>query len=262
MEFIFIWNIDPEILNLGFLSLRWYGLLFATAFLLSSFLGKWIFIRENQDLENLDRLIIYMMLGTVIGARLGHCLFYEPIYYLSNPLEILKVWKGGLASHGAGIGIFFSIYLYSRKTVEHSYLWVIDRCSIITVMSGFFIRLGNFFNSEIIGQATGSNWGVVFKRVDNLPRHPAQLYESLSYLVIFIILLMVYIKSQKPYKNGQITGLFLLLTFGMRFIIELVKENQSFFEESWVLNLGQLLSIPMMIIGVSLIIISRRTATT
>ncbi len=148
------WNIDPEIINFGFLAIRWYGLLFASSFLIGSFIGGWVFKRENKPQESLDRILIYMLLGTVIGARIGECLFYNPAYYFANPLEIIKIWKGGLASHGAGVGLFISTLIYSRRTPGQSYIWILDRGCIVVALSGSFIRLGNLFNSEIIGKPT------------------------------------------------------------------------------------------------------------
>ena len=146
------WDINPDIFNIGFLSVRWYGLLFALSFLVGSFIGSWIFKRENKPPESLDRILIYMLVGTVIGARLGECLFYNPSYYLANPLEIFKIWKGGLASHGAGVGLFVSIFIYAQRTPGQSYIWILDRSCIVVALSGCFIRLGNLFNSEIIGK--------------------------------------------------------------------------------------------------------------
>ena len=249
------WNVDPELFNLGFVAPRWYGLFFATSFLVGSFIGSWIFKREGKPPESLDRILFYMLLGTVIGARLGECLFYNPSYYLANPLEILKIWKGGLASHGAGVGLFVSIYLYSRKTPGQSYIWILDRACIVVALSGFFIRLGNLFNSEIIGQPTGGSWGFVFQRIDATPRHPAQLYESLIYLLIFLILMFIYIKFDLNKIPGLLIGPFLIMIFGARFVIEFLKENQVNFESNLVINMGQILSIPMIIMGITILVV-------
>jgi len=245
---------DPEIVNFGFFSPRWYGLLFALSFLVGSFIGSWIFKRENKPPESLDRILIFMLLGTVIGARLGECLFYNPSYYLANPLEILKIWKGGLASHGAGIGLFISIYIYAQKTPGQSYIWILDRCSIVVALSGSFIRLGNLFNSEIIGKPTGSAWGFVFQRIDNIPRHPTQLYESILYFFIFLILIIIYLKFDLNKVPGLLIGPFLILIFSTRFGIEFLKENQVEFESGLILNMGQLLSIPMILAGLFILV--------
>lgn len=247
------WNMDPEIFRIGFVAVRWYGLMFAMSFLVGSFIGSWIFKRENKPPESLDRILMYMLLGTVIGARLGECLFYNPAYYLTNPIEIFKIWKGGLASHGAGIGLFLAVYLYSRRTPDQNYTWILDRGCIVVALSGCFIRLGNLFNSEIIGKPTGSDWGFVFHRIDSIPRHPTQLYESFLYLIIFIVLLTIYIKVDLNRIPGLLIGLFLIMIFSARFTIEFLKENQVDFESGMTLNMGQYLSIPMILLGIIII---------
>jgi phosphatidylglycerol---prolipoprotein diacylglyceryl transferase len=248
------WNMNPEIFQIGFLAPRWYGVMFAAAFLVGSFIGSWIFKRENQPPESLDRILLYMLFGTVIGARLGECLFYNPSYYLSNPIEIFKIWKGGLASHGAGIGLFISTYLYARNTPGQSYIWILDRGSIVVALSGCFIRLGNLFNSEIIGKPTESHWGFVFQRIDSLPRHPAQLYESALYLLIFVLLMTIYLKADLNKIPGLLIGPFLIMIFSVRFVIEFLKENQVGFESDLILNMGQFLSIPMILLGIFILI--------
>ncbi|MEJ2543846.1 MAG: prolipoprotein diacylglyceryl transferase [Calditrichaceae bacterium] len=175
------WNVNPEIFHIGFISIRYYSLLFMLSFILGIAIFHGVYKRENKPKEDLDPLLIYMMLGTVIGARLGHCLFYDPSYYLSNPIKILKVWEGGLASHGAAIGILLSLYLYSRKHPDQPFLWLVDRIVITVALAGFFIRMGNLFNSEIIGKPTDVPWAFKFIRAqvpDPLtPRHPTQIYE-------------------------------------------------------------------------------------
>ena len=244
------WNVSPDIFSIGPVTIRWYGLLFAMSFIVGYQIMTIIFKRENRSEQDLNDLVWYMILGTVLGARLGHCLFYNPDYYLSHPLEILMIWKGGLASHGAAIGIITALILYTRKKKEISFLWIVDRVVITVALSGFFIRLGNLFNSEIIGKPTNGNWGFVFVSVDNIPRHPAQLYESIAYLLIFIFLLSFYFRVKGKFKNGLLFGLFLVSIFGFRFFVEFFKENQSLFEQKLFLNMGQLLSIPFVIIGI------------
>lgn len=244
------WNVSPDIFSIGPITIRWYGLLFAMSFIVGYQIMVIIFKRENKSDHDLNDLVWYMILGTVLGARLGHCLFYNPDYYLSHPLEILQIWKGGLASHGAGIGIITALILYARKKKEISFLWVIDRIVITVALSGFFIRLGNLFNSEIIGKPTNGNWGFVFTSVDNIPRHPAQLYEAIAYLLIFIFLLSFYFRVKGKFKNGLLFGIFLVSIFGFRFFVEFLKEIQSPFEQNLFLNLGQLLSIPFVILGI------------
>ncbi len=246
----------PEIIS-GF-HVRWYGVLFALGFILGYNILTKIFKAENKPDKLMDGLLTYVMLGTIIGARLGHCLFYEPEYYIfNNPLEIFKVWKGGLASHGGALGIFIAIYYFS-KSYKQPYLWVLDRLAIVVPLAGALIRLGNFFNSEIIGNASDAPWAVVFTKFDATPRHPAQMYESLCYLVIFFISYFGF-KYVKVFKyKGFLFGVFLTLIFGSRFCIEFFKRNQVDFEEGMILNMGQILSIPLVIAGLFFIIRSFR----
>ena len=248
------WSVSPEIFNVGPISIRWYGFLFAMGFVLGFIILNKIFSKEKKSKNDLEQLTVYVIFGTVIGARLGHCLFYNPEYYLSNPVEILKVWTGGLASHGAAIGIVISIYLFSKKKKDMNMLWVLDRVVIVVALAGCLIRLGNLFNSEIIGKATDVPWAFIFKSVDDLPRHPAQLYESIAYLIIFLILLMVYRKKFPNLQQGLLFGLFLVLVFSFRFFIEFFKEVQEDFEAGMTLNMGQLLSIPFVLIGIYFIL--------
>jgi len=214
---------------------------------------SWIFKIEKRSEDDLNDLVWYMILGTIIGARLGHCLFYNPEYYLTHPLEILMVWKGGLASHGAAIGILTAIYLFVKKKPKFTFLWVMDRIVITVALAAFFIRLGNLFNSEIVGKPTDLPWGFVFTSIDNVPRHPAQLYEAIAYLIIFIVLFFQYKKKQENIRDGFLFGEFLIGIFGFRFFVEFIKENQSLFENSMSLNMGQILSIPLIILGIYLL---------
>jgi len=244
------WNVDPNIFSVGPLTVRWYGLLFATSFIIGYQIFVWIYKRESRPEKELSDLIWYMIIGTVVGARLGHCLFYNPSYYFHHPFEIIAVWHGGLASHGAAIGILTSLYIYVRKYKTVSYLWLLDRIVITVALAAFFIRMGNLFNSEIIGIPTDVSWAFVFHRVDNIPRHPAQLYEAIGYLIIFVFLFFNYKKNYKKFKDGINFGWFILLVFGYRFFIEFLKEDQTYFEKGMVLNMGQILSIPLIIAGV------------
>jgi prolipoprotein diacylglyceryl transferase len=208
---------------------------------------------EKIPIEVLDRLTIYVAIGTVAGARLGHCLFYEPSYYLQNPLEILKIWHGGLASHGAAIGIPTAIYLFAKKE-RKTFLWGMDRVVIVVALAGFFIRMGNLMNSEIYGNVTDVPWGFIFMRDKQFePRHPTQIYESLVYLFIFFLLLHLYYKNSGKPREGLLFSIFLILVFTSRFFIEFIKKEQVTFEENMVLNMGQILSIPLIIIGVVLL---------
>ncbi len=253
-----VWDIAPEIFNLGSLQVRWYGLLFALSFLLGFKILQRIFILEARPPADLDRLFLAMILGTTLGARLGHCLFYEPAYYLSHPLEILKIWKGGLASHGAAIGILFALYIFARKTSYATWLWTVDRIVIAVALGGGLVRLGNFMNSEIIGKPTSLPWAIIFKRVDMIPRHPTQLYESFCYFLIFVTLYLLYHRKKELTSEGSLTGLFFILVFGVRFFVEFLKEDQVAFERSLPLNMGQLLSIPAIAFGIFLVLRAKR----
>jgi phosphatidylglycerol:prolipoprotein diacylglycerol transferase len=356
-----IWNVTPQIIDLGKFEIRYYSLLFALGFVIGYIILLKVFKKQGLTVELLDKLTIYMVISTIIGARVGHCLFYEFDYYIQHPLEIILPWRGqigsnfeftgfqGLASHGAAIGILLGIYIFARKT-KSSYLWTMDMVVIVTALAGSFIRMGNLMNSEIYGNPTKSNYGFVFthdltrvltekykdfiadisyEKVDTLqlnelqgvplqiniefsrkvkdenkvrqfgdyllkedlarydydnnvfllrgdslnykvenrgkrlwlsaqiggmPRHPSQLYEAASYLFIFLLLLYIFYAYEKRLKNGFIFGIFLFLVFGARFFIEFLKANQESFEDSMSLNMGQLLSIPFVIIGLTLII--------
>lgn len=258
------WNVDPEIFSIGQLSIRWYGLMFAMAFLSGYLVFTRFLATERLSSEMMDQLLIYIAVGTVVGARLGHCFFYEPDYFLANPLEILKIWKGGLASHGAAIGIPLALWLYIRKH-KLSFLWLIDRIVIVVALGGAFIRLGNLFNSEIYGLPTELPWGFEFVRDrlydsntgDLLPtvaRHPTQLYESLSYILMFVALFIFYRKRYKKVRDGFIFGVFMILLFSARFFIEFVKNDQVAFEAGMQFNMGQLLSLPFILAGVAMIL--------
>lgn len=242
--------------------------MFAMAFLS----GYLVFTRalkiKRLDAEMLDQLLIYVAVGTIIGARLGHCLFYEPSYYLSNPVEILKIWEGGLASHGAAIGIVLALWLYIRKH-KLSFLWLMDRIVIVVPLGGAFIRTGNLFNSEIYGRPTDVPWAFKFVRdrvldpntgaiIENVPSHPTQIYEALSYLFIFAVLFIYYRRNHDKIRDGLIFGIFLILLFTARFFIEFIKRDQVSFESGMLLNMGQWLSLPFILIGIGLIVYTKR----
>lgn len=261
------WNVNPEIFTTSFISPRWYGLLFAAGFYLGFLIMQKIFNLEKIKLDLLDKLTWYMVAGTVIGARLGHVFFYGPYFgdngYLSNPLSILKIWEGGLASHGAAIGILVSLFLYIKFSgIQKNYLWVVDRIVIVVALAGCLIRLGNLMNHEIVGTPTDLPWAFVFmghpsfNYPDMIPRHPAQLYESFCYLLIFIGLAAIYKKYKEKTPSGLLLGVFLSTVFTARFFIEFVKEVQVDFEKSLSLNMGQYLSIPFVAIGIVLIILA------
>jgi prolipoprotein diacylglyceryltransferase len=348
-----LWNADPEIFELFGRGIKWYGLLFAGSFYIASLILTKILRKKGMKPEQINKLIIFLVVGCLVGLRLGHCLFYEPGYYLSNPLEILKIWKGGLASHGAAIGILIALYLFIRKT-NFSYLWLLDRIVIVVLFIAPFIRTGNLMNSEIIGDTsdrsfaflyvhgvddelsrkngkyidqtiitqTGKdtvvdhihyselNLEVYFKknfpgdkiedflyqyfiqRIDKdsdlkynvrffvdkpdikvfdisgnykavmtiygIPRHPSQVYEALAYLSFFLMFIIYYIRQKGMIREGFLFGMFLILVFGFRFLVEFLKEVQVSFESTMLLNMGQLLSIPLVIAGILIVLRSRK----
>ena len=343
-----VWDPDPDIFKIGVFTLRWYGLLFASGFLIGQQVIFYIFRNEGKEEKEVEVLTVYLIVSTIIGARLGHVLFYEPEKYLPNPMDIFKVWEGGLASHGAGIGIFLALYLYAWRK-KQSYLAILDRIAIVVALTGALIRFGNFMNSEIVGLPTNSDYGVIFahaperiitqgslginsvnaskdpdtKPIQNykpiqieiefedkgyneeslrsyldsnikqvltrynfvsehiyeptdrdlkytlentsdgfvaniktfgIPRHPAQLYESISCVFIFLLLFYVWSLKKKNTPEGLLLGIFLISVFGLRFFYEFIKENQVDFENSMALNMGQILSIPMVLWGMGLVI--------
>jgi len=341
-----VWSPKPYIVDLGFTELRWYGLLFALGFIVSQQLMFYIFKKEGKKERQVEILTLYMVLATIIGARLGHVLFYEPARYLSNPIDIFKVWEGGLASHGGAAGILIALYLFARKYKDISYLWILDRIVIVVAITGALIRTGNFVNSEIIGEPTDKAYGVVFGRQvelrlnyltsaieeveverakigewgdgtseksfkypikltvayndknkledvkdftetqlinklqeanisehvkfskdvtfeynskggliyastygEGIPRHAAQLYEAISCVFIFLLLFYLWNKNRSGLADGRLFGIFLIACFGLRFLYEFIKENQVAFEDGLALNMGQWLSIPLVLAG-------------
>ena len=250
------WDVSPEIFRVGPLPIRWYSLGWLLAFGIGFYLVRWMYQREEKPEKDLESVLLYMILGAIIGARLGHCLFYRPDYYLANPLEIIAFWKGfrGLASHGGALGILVSLYIFSRRHPDQPYLWLLDRVAGPTALGGFFIRMGNLMNSEILGLPSDVPWAMTFTRVDAVPRHPAQLYEALSYLAVFLLLLFLYRRKGPKLPPGTLIGTFFAADFGARFLIEFVKERHSAFEAGLPLSMGQILSIPIVALGLALII--------
>lgn len=259
------WNIDPVIFSIGDFTLRWYSLLMATGFILGYLAIRKIFIKEGIPPRMLETFGIYIVLGMFIGGRLVHCLFYEPDYYLAHPIEIIKPWRGqlgngavytgfnGMASHGGILGVIIGLAINARRQ-KIPVLWIFDRFAIVLAIAGFFIRMGNLFNSEILGIETAMPWGFIFERVSRIPRHPAQLYEALTYLAIFLFTGKYYLVKQKTLKNGELLGLTLILVFLSRFFLEFIKEGQTASDSHTFFNMGQLLSIPFFLIGISLFI--------
>ncbi|MGA0560668.1 prolipoprotein diacylglyceryl transferase [Larkinella sp. VNQ87] len=260
-----IWDVNPELFSIGTFSVRWYGLLFALGFLLGQQIMIYIFKREGKPLSDIDALTLYMVIATVLGARIGHFLFYEPEVLFKNPLEVILPPYRGLASHGATVGILTGLWLYSRRkssqATNQTFLWVTDRIVIAVALGGCFIRLGNLMNSEIVGRPTDVPWGFVF--VNNteylqIPRHPAQLYEAISCLIICLFLFWFWSRYKANTPRGSLLGIFLIGVFGLRFFYEFLKENQVEFENSLALNMGQILSIPAVLAGIFLLVISFR----
>lgn len=246
-----IWNQNPILFEFNFFTIRWYGIFFALGIFLALKIGQKINSIYPQNNLELDELFNYIFFGTIIGARLGHVLFYDPIYYYNNPLKIFSIWEGGLASHGALIGILISIFIYSKNN-KINYLLISDFITIPASIAGGFIRIGNFFNSEIIGVPTKLPWGIIFSKVDAITRHPTQLYEAFFYYFISFNLLGMYVKSRYRNSFGRITGAYLMTTFSVRLLVEFIKMPQSSFEKSMLLNMGQLLSIPLIFCGLFL----------
>lgn len=249
----FVWNINPVLVSFMGLKVHWYGLLFAGGIVSGFQVMKYFYLKEGHDVESLDNLLFYSVIGIIVGARLAHCLFYDPAYYSSHPMKIFAIWEGGLASHGGGLGAILALYYYQKK-VKMPFLYLLDRLAIATAIFGVFVRVANFMNSEIIGIPTTVPWAVIFERIDFLPRHPAQLYEAFAYLMTFIILMLVYKYTQMKQRQGAIFGLFLCLVFSSRFMIEFVKVKQAAYTDDLVLSTGQLLSIPFLIVGIGLLV--------
>lgn len=249
-----VWDIDPVIYKLGPITLKYYGILFALGFFVGYPLMQSFYRYEGKDPMQVDTLAMYMIISTILGARLGHVFFYQPEIIQDNPLRLFATWEGGLSSHGAAIGIFSALWLYSRTYKDQPYLWLTDKLVITVALAGVFIRIGNVFNSEIYGHVTDKPWGFIFVRAGEvLPRHPTGIYEALCYLVSFGILLGLYRRMRQNTPEGLLLGLFFILIFTARFFIEFLKEVQVDFEKGMALNMGQLLSIPLILIGIWLV---------
>jgi phosphatidylglycerol:prolipoprotein diacylglycerol transferase len=266
------WDPSPEIFTIPGIDwpVRWYGLMWALAFIASHFFMNRVYRTEGRTDKELDTLTLYIILGTVIGARLGHCLFYGPWFdeyneagmlvnegYLSHPLNMLKIYEGGLASHGGAIGIITAMILYCRKTKEN-WLWLFDRLVIVVPLAGMCIRFGNLINSEIIGSVTHVPWAFIFVQEDNQPRHPAQLYEAIYCFFLFLFMYWFWKKKRNTVGPGFMFGLLCVLLFIERFVDEFFKENQAAFEGALPINMGQILSIPFILVGIIMIVRSYR----
>jgi len=257
-----IWQTDPVAFYVAVGDHRWpvfwYGVLFASTFAYGTLMFRWLYRQAGKPVDHVYDLVLTVIVGTVIGARLGHTMIYNPGLYLSEPWRILYVWKGGLASHGAVVGILLAVWLYARWRPDQSFLWICDRIGMAVPLSGCLIRLGNFFNSELLGRPTEMPWAVVFARIDMIPRHPVQLYESLCYLLIFFIQFRFYLKHRDDLPLGMLFGRFFVLVFGARFLMEFFKEEQTIYVTGLPMNMAQFLSIPAVLVGVVIIVLSRR----
>jgi phosphatidylglycerol---prolipoprotein diacylglyceryl transferase len=260
------WAVRPDVFMMGGLEVRWYGLAFALGFFLGIAMMTKMFAKEGVPEKWVDSLFIYVIVATVLGARLGHVFFYAWDYYAVHPLEIFKIWEGGLASHGGSLGILIAIWIYSKKVSKRSMLWTLDRLAVPVALVAAFIRLGNLMNHEIYGHPTDLPWGFKFilnvrewqhgaDPIYSLPSHPTQIYEALCYLITFAVVSLLYWKNKTAkQKEGLIIGVFFIGIFLSRFLIEFVKEDQEAFEATMTLNMGQWLSIPFILAGILLLI--------
>jgi prolipoprotein diacylglyceryl transferase len=259
------WNIDPVLFRAGSMVIRWYSLFLLISFYLSYRMMAVIYDRENVSRDTMLSYGLFILGGLFIGGRLMHCLAYEPEYYLKYPWDIIKPWRGvlgqnarfvgyrGMSGHGSAIGIVIGIVLNAIRT-KSSMIWMIDRIALFGPLIGFFVRMGNLFNSEILGTPSKLPWAFLFVRSDPVPRHPVQLYEALAYLVIFIVVYRYYLNKAGREKPGEFLGLVLTLVYSARFLLEFMKDKQSDVEQGLWLNMGHILSIPMIIIGLILLL--------
>ena len=259
-----VWDVNPELID-SFVSLRWYSLMFLIGFLVGYKIVEKMFKHEGAPEKWLGSLLLWVMVGTIVGARLGHVFFYAWDYYSQHPIEILYTWEGGLASHGGAIGVLLAVLAFSKFTAKRSALWTFDKLVVAVAMVAGLIRLGNLFNSEIFGHATDLPWGFMFV---NSPEwhamyagqacHPTQIYEALCYFALFALLMWMYWKKDAQTRPGLLFGTFLVGTFLTRFFIEFIKNDQVDFEATMALNMGQCLSIPFVLAGIGLIIYAMR----
>lgn len=258
------WTANPILID-SFIDIRWYSLMFLIGFLVGYKIVEKMFRREGAYESWLSTLLMYVVFATIIGARLGHVFFYEWEQYSQNPIEIFKIWEGGLASHGGTIGVMIAVFIFSKYTAHRNVIWTLDRLTVAVAMVAGLIRLGNLFNHEIYGHATDVPWAFCFinnihawqagfEPIFTVPSHPTQLYEALCYFALFGLLMWMYWKKNAQERPGLMLGIFFIWVFGSRFLIEFVKNNQVAFEESMTLNMGQSLSIPFILIGLGLII--------
>lgn len=264
------WDVNPEIID-GYATPNWYGVLFITGMIIGYFVIRKMYRNELVPDEKLDKLLLYVVPATIIGARLGHVLFYGPYWdktnefgivekgYFSHPFEIVKIWEGGLASHGGAFMLLIALWVYAKREVKQPSLWIFDRIAAPIAITGMFIRLANLVNGEIVGYETDVPWAFQFMREDcksetcpweDIPaRHPAQLYEAIAYGLIFLILFRIYWKKSAWKVQGRVFGYFLILLFGARFVLEFFKVGQTDRDDTLAINTGQILSIPFVLLG-------------
>jgi prolipoprotein diacylglyceryl transferase len=254
-----IWNVDSDIFVIPYVNhpVKWYGLSWALGFLLSQQIMYYIFRQEGKSAKDVDTLTLYIIVSAIVGARLGHFLFYDPAVFITDPLQILLPPYAGLASHGCAIGVLIALYFFVRK-MGMKYLWIVDRLVIVSALTGSLIRLGNLMNSEVVGLPTSLPWGFVFTAIDNIPRHPAQLYEAIYCLFLFLCLFWTWQQKRNEMTDGYLTGWFLVILFTLRFIDEFFKINQEPFEAGLILNMGQILSIPFVVGGIIILVLIRK----
>ena len=253
------WGVNPDIFYIGSFALRWYGLLFASGLMIGYSIGEWMLKSEGVKSAWIESLFYYVIIATVVGARLGHVFFYGWDYYSQYPAEIFMVWHGGLASHGGAIGIIIALYIHSRLVTKRTVLWTLDRIAVPTALVGAMIRLGNLMNSEVYGVKTELPWGFVFVlNGESQPKHPTQIYEALVYLISFACLMFLYKKTTAKNRPGLLLGAFFILIFATRFFIEFIKEDQELFEANMILNMGQWLSLPFVLAGIFLIVRAKK----
>lgn len=264
LDLLFInWHVDPVLFHIGPLAIRWYSLLFVSGFVFGWFEFVKFFKREGVSKDLLDPLLFTLLIATIVGARLGHCLFYDPAYYFGSWAgfaEVFMPWKGGLASHGGAIALLLAmwwfVHKYGRKN-GFDYIWLMDRLCIAVALAGCMIRCGNLFNSEIYGTETSLPWGMIYGlRGETVPRHPTQMYEAITYFVLWCVMMWLYDHRLERMYRGQFFGMFLVGCFGMRFLIEYTKETLVPWPDVTSLTMGQLLSIPFIIAGVVILILS------
>lgn len=245
-----VWNPSPDAITIGSLAVKWYGLCWGGSILLCYVLAQWFCKKEGKDPDKMADLMIYVFSGALIGARLAQVIFYQPERYLQQPLEILMVWKGGLASHGGVVGVFVGMWIFSKRYPEYGYWWLMDRTAIAAIVAGILIRLGNLMNSELIGKPTDVPWAFIFTQIDHVTRHPTVLYESLAYFLIFIIQMLIYVKI-KNNLPGIYLSIFFTVVFTTRLLLEFTKEPEA--AGFWGLSSTQTLSLPMIVAGIVLL---------